>query len=229
MKPKYVYLTINFLSFVVPFLFSFYPKASFFRKWKYVWPAILLSAAFFVCWDVIFTSLGVWGFNPKYVTGVFWLGLPIEEILFFICIPYACLFTYFALDHLVEKDYLRPHHELITSALVILLLLVGIYNIDRTYTAVASLSAGLFLAFSMLKLRMRFMGRFYFAFGVLLLPFLVINGALTGAFTDEPVVWYNNAENLGLRVGTIPLEDVIYGLLMILIPITIWEKLENEY
>jgi lycopene cyclase domain-containing protein len=189
----------------------------------------MLSGAIFVFWDAAFTWLGVWGFNPEYVTGIFWLGLPIEEILFFICIPYACLFTYFALNHLIEKDYLRPHHELITSALIVLLMIVGIYNIDRTYTAVALLSTGFFLAFSLLKLRMRFMGRFYLVFAVLLVPFLLVNGALTGSFTDEPIVWYNNAENLGIRLGTIPVEDVIYGMLMILLPITIWEKLEHGY
>ena len=227
MKSKYLYLTINFLSFAVPFIFSFYSKASFFRKWKYIWPAIILSGAIFVAWDAAFTHLGIWGFNPRYVVGIHWFGLPIEEILFFICIPYACLFTYFALNHLIEKDRLFLHQELITSALIILLLITGIYHIHKTYTAVTFLSTGLFLAFSMLKLRMRFMGRFYVAFGLLLIPFLIVNGALTGSFTEEPVVWYNNEENLGIRLGTIPLEDAVYGMLMLLVPITIWEKLEN--
>lgn len=229
MKSKYLYLFVNFLAFTIPFAFSFYPAASFFKKWKYVWPSIIISGVVFVLWDAVFTSLGVWGFNPDYVTGVSWLGLPIEELLFFICIPYACLFTYFALNHLIEKDYLRMHHELITSALVVMLLIVGIYNIDKMYTAVAMLSTGLFLAFSLLKLRMRFMGRFYFAFGVLLIPFLIVNGTLTGIFTNEPVVWYNDAETLGLRLGTIPVEDFVYAMLMLLVPITIWEKMEHGY
>lgn len=229
MKSKYLYLFVNFLAFIIPFAFSFYPAASFFKKWKYVWPSIIISGVVFVLWDAVFTSLGVWGFNPEYVMGVSWLGLPIEELLFFICIPYACLFTYFALNHLIEKDYLRMHHELITSALAVMLLIVGIYNIDKMYTAVAMLSTGLFLAFSLLKLRMRFMSRFYFAFGVLLIPFLIVNGTLTGIFTNEPVVWYNNAEMLGLRLGTIPVEDFVYAMLMLLVPITIWEKMEHGY
>jgi len=227
LKSKYVYLWINILSFIVPFIFSFYPKANFSKKWKYVLPAIAISAVIFIIWDAAFTELGIWGFNPRYTMGLKIAELPLEEILFFICIPYACLFTYFALNQLIEKDYLFPHQELITSLLIILLLILGLYHIHLAYTAVTFLFTGIFLTFSLLKLRMWFMGRFYFAFAVVLIPFLIINGILTGSFTDEPVVWYNNAENLGIRFGTIPIEDAVYGMLMILLPITIWEKLEQ--
>ncbi|MFZ1617834.1 MAG: lycopene cyclase domain-containing protein, partial [Flavobacteriales bacterium] len=60
---------------------------------------------------------------------------------------------------------------------------------------------------------------------ILLLPFMIVNGILTGSMLEEAVVWYNDAENLGVRIGTIPVEDVFYGLLMVLVPITIYEAL----
>ncbi len=227
MESKYLYLSINLLSVAVPFLFSFYPKANFSKKWRYVLPAIAISGLFFIIWDIVFTRLGVWGFNPKYLTGIHVLWLPLEEVLFFFCIPYACIFTYFALNHLIEKDHLFPHQELITSVLIFLLLILGGYFMSNLYTGVTFMTTALFLALIMLKLRTRFMGRFYLAFGVILLPFLIVNGILTGSFIDEPVVWYNNEENLGIRLGTIPVEDVIYGMLMLLIPITIAEKWEE--
>ena len=191
-------------------------------------PGILITAIPFIIWDVIFTASGVWGFNPKYITGVFLFNLPIEEILFFFCIPYACLFTYFTLNHLIEKDHLFPHQELISSLLIFLLLLFGGYYMNNLYTGVTFMLTGLFLAFIMLKLRTRFMGRFYFAFAFILIPFFIVNGILTGSFIDEPVIWYNNKENLGIRLGTIPLEDVFYGMLMVLIPVTIAETLEER-
>lgn len=191
-------------------------------------PAIAGSAVVFILWDEIFTRLGVWGFNPQYTSGLYIMSLPVEEIMFFICIPYACIFTYFALNHLTKKDHLFPHQEIISSLLIILLLIAGGYYINKLYTGVIFLATGLCLAFVILKLRARFMGRFYFAFIFLLIPFFIVNGILTGSFTDEPVVWYNNEENLGVRIGTIPVEDFFYAMLMILIPVTIYEKLEER-
>jgi lycopene cyclase domain-containing protein len=45
----------------------------------------------YLIWDVAFTKNGVWGFNPAYHGNVVILGLPLEEILFFAIIPYACV------------------------------------------------------------------------------------------------------------------------------------------
>jgi lycopene cyclase domain-containing protein len=228
LQSKYLYLTLNIASFIIPFAFSFYPRANFSKKWKYVLPAILVTAIVFIAWDALFTEIGVWGFNPKYLSGIYIFNLPLEEVLFFFCIPYACAFTYFALNHLVERDYLFPHHELISSALILVLLIAGAYYMHKLYTGVTFILTGLFLAYQMLKLRPRYMGRFYFAFIFILIPFFVVNGILTGSFIDEPVVWYNDAHNLGIRIGTVPIEDAVYGMLMILMSICIAEEAEKR-
>ena len=59
---------------------------------------------------------------------------------------------------------------------------------------------------------------------VTLIPFFIVNGLLTGIAFDEPVVFYNNAENLSLRAFTIPVEDFIYGGVML-----IWNVFLVEY
>jgi lycopene cyclase domain-containing protein len=225
----YLYLALDIGSFIVPFSCSFYPKMNFSKKFKYVLPGIVVTAILFIGWDMAFTAMGVWGFNPDYVTGIYFFNLPLEEVLFFFCVPYACCFTYFALKNLVEKDYLYPHHEIISSVLVFVLMLTGGYFINKAYTGVTFLVTAMFLAYQMLKLRPRYMGRFYFAFTILLIPFLIVNGILTGAVTDQPVVWYNDKENLGIRLATIPVEDTVYGMLMILLSTTIAEELENRF
>lgn len=225
---KYLYLCLELLCLVIPLMASFRPKAPFYKKWKYLLPAIVVPAIFFVAWDVIFTHLNVWEFNERYVTGIYVGVLPLEEILFFICIPYASVFTYFALTHLIEKDYLFPHQELISSAMIILMLVFGMYNFDKAYTGITFVFLGLFLAFQMLQLRPRYMGRFYFAFVVLLLPFFIVNGILTGLLIDGEVVRYNDSETLGIRIGTVPFEDIFYGFLLILMNVVIFEWLQER-
>ncbi|MEJ7646853.1 MAG: lycopene cyclase domain-containing protein [Chryseolinea sp.] len=228
MTSKYLYLTIDLVSFIFPFAASFYKKAPFYKQWKYLGISLAIIAGLFIIWDEIFTRLGVWGFREQYITGLHIGSLPLEEVLFFFCIPYACVFTYFALQHLIEKDVLFPHHELISSVLIITLLISAIYNIEKIYTAITFISLALFLAFQMLKLRPRYMGRFYLAYAVLLIPFLIVNSILTGSFIDNEVVWYNDQHNLGIRLGTIPIEDFFYSMLLMLLTISLMEWLEER-
>jgi lycopene cyclase domain-containing protein len=57
----------------------------------------------------------------------------------------------------------------------------------------------------------------------MLIPFFIVNGVLTGSWIDNQVVWYNDAENLGIRIGTIPVEDSIYAYSMILMNLFFFE------
>ncbi|MCB0692582.1 MAG: lycopene cyclase domain-containing protein, partial [Saprospiraceae bacterium] len=54
------------------------------------------------------------------------------------------------------------------------------------------------------------------------------NGILTGCCTPEPIVWYNNQENLGIRLGSIPIEDSLYGFVLIISNIILFEIFERK-
>jgi lycopene cyclase domain-containing protein len=73
-----------------------------------------------------------------------------------------------------------------------------------------------------------YLGKFYLSYLWILIPFFLVNGILTGTGLENPVVWYNNDENLGIRLLSIPLEDVVYGMLLILMNITIFEWLQAK-
>lgn len=224
----YYYLWIDLFSILFPFIFSFYPKANFSAKWKQLWPAILIPAMLFIVWDEWFTSMGVWNFNPRYLSGIYVLHLPIEEVLFFICIPYACLFTYEAVNFFIKKDVLQSYYQGISILLVCFLLLSGLLNLNKWYTSLTFILTAIFLIVHLAFWRSSYLSRFYFAFIFILLPFFIVNGILTGTGIEEPIVRYNDSENLGIRMGTIPFEDTFYGMLLILMNVTLFEWLQKR-
>lgn len=222
------YFWINLLSIAIPFIVSFDKRLKFYQEWKFLFPAMLFTMVIFIPWDIIKTGMGVWGFNPKYLQGIYFYNLPIEELVFFIAIPYACLFTYHSLNYLIKKDYLGPYSRSITLFLIIILVIVAMLNISRIYTLVTFLMTAALLAVHFFLLKSTYLGRFYFTYLVILVPFFIVNGALTGSFTQEPVVWYDDTRNLGIRMGTIPIEDSVYGLLLLLLNTTIYEWLRSR-
>ena len=228
MNSNYLYLIIDLAAISLPLAFSFYPKANFSKKWKSLWPAILITAIFFLVWDEWFTQMGVWGFNPEYLSGIYLSSLPIEEILFFICIPYACVFTYEAVGFLSKRDYLKSYAPKITLSLIVLLFIIGALHTDRWYTSTTFLSCVLFLLYLHFIFKPDYLGKFYLSFLFILIPFFIVNGILTGTGIESQVVWYNDAENLGIRMGTIPVEDTFYGMLLILMNVTIFEFLQQK-
>lgn len=225
---KYYYLILDILSLAFPLLFSFNSKSNFSKKWKYLGPAIIIPALIFITWDNWFTGMGVWGFNPRYLTGIYVMNLPIEEVLFFLCIPYACVFTYEAVNYFRKSEPLPNNGQRITWILIVGLLAVGIKNYDHWYTGVTCMATAVYLLLLTLVVKPVYLGRFYFAYLFILIPFFIVNGILTGTGLPEPVVWYNHSETLDIRIMTIPVEDTFYGMLLILMNVSIFEELQKR-
>jgi len=226
---NWLYVFINLGAISIPFIAGFDKRLRFDKQWKFLFPAMLLTMVIFIPWDMVKTYLEVWGFNPRYLLGIYIGNLPLEEWLFFIAIPYACLFTYHSLNYLVKKDYLGKYSDRITLVLAIVLLVIGLFNTGRLYTSVTFISTGVFLLFHRFVVKGDYMGRFYLMYLVTLIPFFIVNGLLTGSFIPDEVVFYDDTQNLGIRLGTIPVEDMVYGLLMLLMNVTWFEYFRNRF
>ena len=220
---KWTYLLINVLTLAGPMARSFEPRIAYWRKWKALLPAIGLTLAFFVVWDSTFTAMGVWGFTPSYLLGIDLLNLPIEEWLFFITIPYACVFIYEVLNHFMLRDWLGGSAGAIAIGGMVLGIVMVISFWGRLYTVTSFGLMVVLLGLHAFVFKSAWLGRFFIAFLVSLVPFVIVNGVLTGAVTDAPVVWYNDAENLGVRLVTIPLDDIVYGLDLMLMNVSLFE------
>jgi len=208
-----LYLKILLFSFIIPFIASFNSKIKLNKDFYSLFMSLLVSAIPFILWDIYFTYLGVWGFNPEHHSGILVINLPLGEILFFLIIPFCCLFTYFVLKKL-KKCNLRYNHVAL-RLFALILFLIGLIFHERAYTlSVCLLSALILLNISFSKSKWN--GYFFGTYIIIsLIPFIIVNGILTGCLdANIPPVWYNNDEIIGVKFLTIPLEDFLYNFVL---------------
>ena len=220
------YLWINILVILFPLLLSFDKKVHFYTSFRAVFISILIVGVPFIIWDVLFTKAGIWGFNPRYLIGIEWFGLPLEECLFFLTVPFACLFLF-----RVTQEYF-PSIRNSSFKLPVYLFGIGAVGLlflgyNKYYTLVNAIVFLLVFALA-LKTGKKIMSFFWISLIFSLLGFLLVNGVLTGTGIEEEIVWYNNAENLSIRLLTIPIEDFFYGTTLLLSNVLVFHKFGNN-
>ena len=228
MNQHYTYFLILVASLTGPLALSFDKKVAFYKKWRYLFSAMIIPALIYVVWDIYFTHNGVWWFNEKYITGIKIANLPIEEVLFFFVVPYCCVFIYecFRCYFPQWKNYKQA--DTILKMLGVCLAIAGFIFFDRHYTFWTFTLTAFFIAV-IYTFRNHFKlfdaASFLISYCIILIPFLMVNGFLTAI----PVVLYNDTENLGIRIYTIPFEDTFYGMLLVMMNIVFYENIKNRY
>jgi len=224
-----LYFILLLASAGVPLALSFDKRLQFYKKWRFVLPAITIVAIVYILFDIVFTRHGVWGFNPRYLSGITIFNLPLEEILFFFAIPYASLFLHDSFVEYFPKTRLNSRStEFITIVFIILSLALAVFNTEKVYTFYISLKVFVVLLFSLFD-KSRVTHSFFITFLLILFPFVIVNGILTGTGIEQEVVWYNNSENLGIRFFTIPVEDFGYAFSLILFNLLLIQKFQNTF
>lgn len=232
----YTYLLLDLGIISIPFLASFRKDYPFYTTWPSFFKAMLITAIFFIVWDIAFTKNGIWGFNPEYLTGIEFFSLPLEEYLFFFVVPYACTFTFYAFRALMKKDPIQLVQRYIGLFLFSLCVALTITHIGRHYTFFTCLFTAIFLGLHLWRWNYRWISWLYISYAAILIPFVLSNGVLTGLWfyeypllhsepgmVKDQIVWYNDAHNLGIRLFSIPLDDIIYGFLLVGLNVTLYQ------
>lgn len=181
----------------------------------------------YIAWDIFFTAKGVWHFNENYITGIKLYNLPIEEVLFFFIVPYCCVFIYECIRCYFPNLKNKHTADVMLMVLALALWMTGIVFYNKYYTSWTFILNAFFITliyFFRNYFKPFDAASFLVSYCIMLIPFLIVNGFLTAI----PVVLYNDAQNLGFRIYTIPFEDIFYGMLLILMTIVIYEKLKAE-
>ena len=90
----FIYLAVD-LIILLPFVFKINDSRLGFAKRRF---SIIMSTgivlAVFAVWDIFAVRANVWAFNPSYIIGIRFAGLPLEEILFFISVPVTSILVW---------------------------------------------------------------------------------------------------------------------------------------
>lgn len=220
---KYEYLIFNIIVISGPLIFGSTKRFYFLNRIKEALVAVSVPLIPFLIWDSLVTGRH-WFFNDNYILGIYFFGLPLEEILFFITVPLACIFTWEMLNRFTKGNKLKFSFEVYYLPVVLLPITIYMTILGKEYTALAS--AALVIAFLYDKI----LGTNIFLlnntpFYLLLIIFFTI--IFNGYLTWRPIVTYDEQYQLGFRIFTIPIEDFLFGLSLILISTSTYVKLTN--
>lgn len=227
-ETHFLYLYLLLFSMAYPLAQSFEKRLCYYKKWKGLFVGTIVMMLLFIPWDVYFASRNWWWFHDDYILGFRIAHLPIEEWLFFIIVPFACLFIFEVVGYFFPKHFLQKLAHQISLLLSIILMLIALCNHSLPYTFVTFLLTSIALIIAYFK-KPNWMGQFWLSYLICLLPFFLVNSVLTGSVTKNPVVNYSPKAFMGLRLGTIPAEDSIYNLLMLLIVTSVYQFINEGH
>ncbi len=225
---KFTYALILFFTVIICLIASFDRRIKFDQHFSAFLKAAIVVAIPFITWDIYFTARGVWWFNTDYTIGLNIAGLPLEEMLFFIFIPFSCVFTFYTIDKYYKWNALSGFNNILVFVSVIVLSVVALLNTDKIYTLVTAVVTIATLIYLHFISRSEWITKASVVFTILMLGFFPVNGILTGSFIESPIVNYNPKDFLGIRMFTIPIEDAVYGYSQFLLVLYFFKQFQRK-
>lgn len=213
------YLLINILIILFPLVLSFDKNLKFYRNVKYVLASILIVSSAYIVWDIIATNRGDWAFSEQHLLGIYFYVLPLEEILFFITVPYSCIFIYETIKFYINEKVYPIKKNIFLIPVISFIVLALVFNKQAYTFTVLLYSAAFFLLGVLTNSKLLTSKIFWISILICFVPFFTVNYFLTSI----PVVTYNDTAFSAIRVITIPLEDFLYSFSMVSLWILFYE------
>jgi lycopene cyclase domain-containing protein len=219
------YLLLALFLIATPIVLSFWKHFSFYSKLKYMLPAILFSGTIFIIWNMRFEELGIWNYNPTFITGISILRTPIETFLFLLGVALFQLFTF---EWVKDKFFRLNKPNIFLAVSLVLLVLFGLlayFSRPKLYTFFTFFLLTIYFGYTIFRNRFKkYYPTFYITFLITVIPFLIIKSILISL----PAVSYNNLHIIGTRIINVPVEDLGYFFLFLLMNVTIFEYLNER-
>ncbi|MEO6028026.1 MAG: lycopene cyclase domain-containing protein, partial [Candidatus Binatia bacterium] len=217
------YLVFNLVVIAGPVIAAQHAATTFRRRWLPALTAIVIVAVPFIVWDILVTGRH-WSFNPAYYS-VHLAGLPLGEWAFFLTVPLACLFTWEMVSGGVDPTPVRRPVVVWEATGILLVVAAAAWARGMEYTAVACAALAAALALDLTGGGRVSRHRRFAVFAVVVLGCTAV---FNGYLTARPLVLYDPRYQLDVRLGTIPVEDFIYGLALVIANVTLFERLRDR-
>lgn len=214
------YLIINIGTVCIPLLFWKFEKLPSRNVFNNYWTAVITAGVGFIIWDIFVTSRGHWSFNSDYTLGIKLFNLPLEEILFFICIPFSSLYLFEVLHYFVDDKKLNIHSWFFVCIGIIILLFGIVFLTGAEYSLIITLIVALLFIFSPAYSHLFQSKNFWVYQALMLIPFGLVNSILTSL----PIVKYNVIHITNIRIGTMPIEDFLYSFALLTTYLIAYQK-----
>ena len=215
------YLTLDILILIFPLVFSFKWVFPYYKYYKPLFTSIIIVGGVYILWDILVISIGDWWFNHEYLVdfGFTLGGIPIEEALFFVVVPYSCIFIYENLQYFFKDTKIWFNKWIYYAVAIFLVIIAGIYY-HQEYTMLALLSVSTFFIIAATWFPDLLQSRNYWTYILLsFVAFLIFNYLLTSipiVLYNPNAIWGGTVEQIWFgRFITIPFEDFFYNYSML--------------
>lgn len=217
------YYFLNLIIFVPVLLLSFFTNVKPHRHIKGLLAGYLFVSLPFLIYDYWAVDRGLWAFNEAYVTGPYLWGMPLEEILFFITVPFAMIYVWGVVKKFIGDIGIPAIFPLIAMGAVAAgSIWALIFYWDNAYTRTVAIAA-LIMILVAVGSRIAYTLRFWTFQLVLLGLFLIFNSILT----TLPIVTYNPDAIIGFKFGDIPIEDFLFNFAFVNLFLLVFYKADK--
>ena len=201
------YLIINLLIFLPVLILSFRTDVKPHRHPIALLAAYILVSVPFILWDIWATGAGHWAFNSDYLMGPELMGVPLEEWLFFITVPFAMIYTWGVVKKFISDKPAPLAWPFLGFGIIAGISIWMLLNYwSNGYTRTAAIATLITVCIG-LFIRLSYTVRFWTFQLLLLSMFLIFNSVLTSL----PIITYGAYAIIGFKIGTIPVEDFFFG------------------
>jgi len=219
----FAYLTSDLIILIIALLFSFNKKIKFYENFfAYLFSVSIVSTSYLI-WEILSVNRGDLSFSATQTTKFYIFKLPIEELLFFLIVPYVVILIYeVANSYRQEKiiNFTKNHSFLVAIAFFLLAFIFIKHNFTFVNLLLISL---VFYLNTIFKYQILNKSNIWFTNSIIFIPLIIFFYFKVSL----PMIFINPMTVIGLKVIKIPIEYFFYSFSMVSLWIICYEIGKN--